>query len=54
MNLYSILQLCIQIRGQNENCDVITEYPRTLRFEISTNFKILANACRFLLAFVQI
>ena len=42
----------IQIRGQYENCDVIKEFARTLRFEVSTYEKVLADACSFLLDFL--
>ena len=43
----------VQIKGQYENCDVIKEFTRTLRFEVSAYLKILANACSFLLAYLQ-
>ena len=41
--VFSILRLRnIQNRGQYENCDVIKEFTRTLRFEVSAYLKSLA------------
>ena len=41
----------MKIKAEHENCDVITEFTRALRFGISTNLKILDNAWVFLPAF---
>ena len=43
----------IQIREQYENCNVIKEFTKTLRFEVSTYLSTIPNACSFLLAFLQ-
>ena len=42
-----------KIGQQDENCEVIKEFVRNIHFEVSTCLKFLANACSFLLAFLQ-
>ena len=52
--LFSSLDVNIQIRGQDENWDLMKEFSTVFLWKGDVNFVILASALSFWLAFLQI